>query len=228
MNSRALTPENAALVLIDHQVGIIAWVKSIDIKLLKCNTKVIAKAAKAMNMPTVITTSMEAGANGKLIKEVTRTFPDHPRVQRHGIVNAWDDPKFVQKIEETGRKNLVIAGVTSDVCLIFPVLSALEAGYTVYVLDDASGSISKDSDLTAIRRMSKAGAIISSTQTTVAQLTHDWTGEHGQKVSVVLMKDFLPFHLMRLPFFRMVRMIVDFIFNGKRYQAEFSKEASKS
>lgn len=221
-----LTPENSALLLIDHQEGIVNWVKSIDTKLLKCNTKVISKAAKAMNIPTVITTSMEAGANGKLIKEVSAIFPNHPRYQRQGIVNAWDDAEFLAAVKKTGRKNLIMAGVTTDVCLIFPVLSALEAGYNVYALNDASGSITKDSDLTALDRMQKAGAVISSTQTTLAQLTHDWTGAHGQKVFDVLMKDFLPFHLMRMPFFRKVKMIVDFIFNGKRYEAEFKKQAS--
>lgn len=218
-----LSVGNAALVLIDHQKGIIDWVQSIDNRLLKLNTKVIAKAARSLGIPTVISTSMEAGANGALIPAIVDTFEIHSRVQRHGIVNAWDDPKFVAEIERTGRKCLIMAGVTTDVCLVLPVLSALAAGYQVYVLSDASGSMTKFSDDVALERMARAGAVVTSTQTTVAELTHDWTGANGQKVSKVLMNDFLPFHLMRLPFLRKVRMIFDFILNGKRYQEEFKK-----
>jgi nicotinamidase-related amidase len=219
-----LTAGNSALVLIDHQKGIIDWVRSIDNRLLKLNTKLIAKTAKALAIPTVISTSMETGANGLLIPAVTDSFPGHPRIQRHGIVNAWDDPAFVAQIKGTGRKVLIMAGVTSDVCLVLPVLSALAAGFHVYVLSDASGSITKISDDVALDRMARAGAVVTSTQTTVAELTDDWTSASGQKVSEVLMKDFLPFHLMRLPFLRRMRMLFDFILNGRRYQAEFRRK----
>ena len=222
-NPRTLTVENAALVLIDHQEGIIDWVQSIDNRLLKQNTKVMAKTAKALGIPTVLTTSLEQGSNGKLMKGITDSFAGHPCVQRQGIVNAWDDPRFVAEVQKTGRRTLIMAGVTTDVCLVFPVLSALAAGFTVYVLGDASGSITKMSDDMALERMVRAGAVITSTQTTVAELTHNWNGVHGQKVVGVLLKDFLPFHLMRLPILRRLRMIVDFIFNGKRYEAEFRK-----
>lgn len=218
-----LTNENSVLLLIDHQEGIINWVRSIDRRMLKVNTKIIAKSAKAMNIPVVITTSMEAGANGRLIKEIDAVFPGHPKVKRAGKVNTWDDAEFVSAVEKTGKKNLIMCGVTTDVCLVLPVLSALEAGYNVYALVDASGSWTTDSDKTAIERMSKAGAVITSTQTTVAELTHDWTDPHGQAVFDVLMKDLLPFHLMRMPLFRMIKMAIDFTFNGRRYQREFEK-----
>jgi len=224
---QALHVENAALVLIDHQEGIIDWVQSIDNRLLKQNTLVMAKTAKSLGIPTVLTTSLEEGSNGDLIKGITDSFVGHSRVQREGIVNAWDDPRFVSEVQKTGRKILIMAGVTTDVCLIFPVLSAIAAGYTVYVLADASGSITKMSDDLAIDRMARAGAVITSTQTVVAELTHDWSGDYGQKVVGVLLKDFLPFHLMRLPLLRRLRMIVDFIFNGKRYEAEFRKKPSE-
>jgi len=101
----------------------------------------LAKLGKVFNLPTVLTTSLGQGPNGPFIPEVLSLFPDVPVIDRRGITSAWDDPTFVAGIEKTGRKNLIIAGVTIDVCLAFAAMQAVEAGYIVYGVVDASGAL---------------------------------------------------------------------------------------
>src|SRR2546430_4883876 len=132
---------DAALVLIDHQSGIMQPVHDYSPAEFRNNVIGLAKLGKVFKLPTVLTTSLGQGPNGPFIPEVVSMFPYVPVIDRPGIISAWDDPKFVAAIEKTGRKNLIMAGVTIDVCLAFAAMQAVEAGYNVYGVVDASRAL---------------------------------------------------------------------------------------
>ena len=136
------------------------WVGSIAFEEMKANALGLAKAAKALGMPLVLTSSMEEYAQGPLLAELADIAPEEfaGRIQRQGVVNAFDDKNFADAVKATGRTSLIIAGVTNDVCTVFPTLTALAAGHQVQVVADAGGSPAKIADDIAIRRMDKAGA----------------------------------------------------------------------
>ncbi|MGH3242823.1 MAG: isochorismatase family protein [Spirillospora sp.] len=184
MSLNLYTPESAAVVLIDHQAGTVGWVRSTDQDGLKANAFALAKAAKALDMPLILTTSLEEHAQGPILPEFAEIAPDEyaNRIRRQGVVNAMDDPAFAEAIKETGRRDLVIAGVTNDVCTVYPTLSALQDGYRVQVVADAGGSPSKLADDVALRRMEKAGAGLASTNMILTELAGSWTSPAGQKL----------------------------------------------
>jgi nicotinamidase-related amidase len=188
--TEAFTPENAALLLIDHQVGTMGWVGSIAFEEMKANALALAKAAKALDIPLVLTSSMEEYAQGPLLAELAEIAPAEfaARIQRQGVVNAFDDKNFADAVQATGRTHLIIAGVTNDVCTVYPTLTALAGGHPVQVVADAGGSPSKQADDIAIRRMDKAGATITSTNQLLAELAHNWTTENGSKIINILME----------------------------------------
>ncbi|MGW0710259.1 isochorismatase family protein [Streptomyces sp. NPDC002643] len=189
-SAEAFTPENSALLLIDHQVGTMGWVGSIAFEEMKANALALAKAAKALDMPLVLTSSMEEYAQGPLLSELAEIAPEEfaGRIQRQGVVNAFDDKNFADAVAATGRSHLIIAGVTNDVCTVYPTLTALAAGHPVQVVADAGGSPSKMADDISIRRMDKAGATITSTNQLLAELAHNWTTENGSKIINILME----------------------------------------
>lgn len=175
---------NAAMVLIDHQTGTMGWARSIAFDTLKTNAIMLAKSARIMGMPIVLTSSMEEFVQGPLLAEFAEICPDAfaNRVKRMGIVNAMEDESFAAAVKATGRKNIVIAGVTNDVCTVFPVLTLLEQGYNVQVVADAGGSPSEIADRVSLARMEKAGATIVSTNQVIAELAGDWSTEQGGQV----------------------------------------------
>ncbi|MEV5603538.1 isochorismatase family protein [Streptomyces sp. NPDC052299] len=178
------TPDDAAVLLIDHQVGTIGWVGSADHDELRANTVRLARTVKALGLPVVLTSSMEDQVQGPLIPELEQTLPAEyaARIQRTGAVNAMADPDFATAVENTGRRRLIVAGVTTDVCVVFPVLSALEDGYQVQVVVDAGGSLSPASDEMALRRMERAGAVLTTTRPLLAELAGNWASPAGQAV----------------------------------------------
>lgn len=186
------TPENAAMLLIDHQVGTMGWVGSISFEEMKKNALMLAKTASAVKMPTVLTSSMEEHAQGPLLAELQTILPTEfeNRILRAGIVNAMTDPNFAKAVEATGRKKIIVAGVTNDVCTVYPVLTLLEQGYEVQVVADAGGSPSKIADEMALIRMRDAGAVITSTNQLIAELAQDWSSEHGSKLLGVIVEGF--------------------------------------
>ncbi|NJL20868.1 MAG: isochorismatase family protein [Leptolyngbyaceae cyanobacterium SM1_3_5] len=170
-----LTPENSAMLLIDHQVGTMLFgITDIDPVNLKNNALYLAEVAKLFNLPTILTTSNPNGANGPLFPELLSTLPQAPIVDRV-IINAWNDRNFVAAVEQTGRKKLIMAGVTTDVCLAFPAISAVAAGYDVYAVIDASGTWNMTSQNAAIARMTQAGVKCVNTIAIAAELQKDWT-----------------------------------------------------
>ncbi|MGW6401267.1 isochorismatase family protein [Streptomyces sp. NPDC055134] len=184
------TPDNTAILLIDHQTGTMGWVSSIAFDEMKANALALAKTAKALDIPLVLTSSMEEYAQGPLLAELADIAPEEfaARVQRQGVVNAFDDKNFAAAVKATGRTHLIIAGVTNDVCTVYPTLTALAAGHPVQVVADAGGSPSKAADDIAIRRMDKAGATITSTNQLLAELAQNWTSENGSKIINILME----------------------------------------
>lgn len=188
MHKAVFTPENSAMILIDHQVGTMAWTHSHDINLVKANALKLARIAAALEIPTVITSSMEDMVQGPIISELQEILPQvfANRVKRPGIVNAMHHEGFNRAVKALGRKKLFVAGVTTEICITFPVLQMLEEGYEVQVSADASASYTKYGDDLALRRMEKAGAVITTVDMIVSELAVDWTSPNGQKLVPIL------------------------------------------
>lgn len=188
MHTKAFNPENAAILLIDHQVGTMAWTHSHDINLVKQNTIKLAKIAKALNLPVILTSSMEDQIQGPLIPELQEILPEayEARIKRPGIVNAMHHEGFNEAVKALGRKKLFVAGVTTEICVTFPVLQMLDEGYEVQVSADASASYTQYGDNLALERMRQAGAIITTVDQIISELAIDWTSPNGQKLVGIL------------------------------------------
>jgi nicotinamidase-related amidase len=160
---RALTPENTALILVDHQVGTIGWAGELasdeERNQLKMWVRTIARFAKGAGMPIVLTSSLETETQGPLLPEFETIMPEEfaARIQRQGVINAWDDPAFADAVRATGKKNLLIGGLTTDVCLVPPALSAKEEGFNVVALVDISAATTKLGGLTSLTLLNNAG-----------------------------------------------------------------------
>ena len=188
MHKAAFTPESAAMLLIDHQLGTMGWTHSHDINLVKANALKLARIAKALEMPVVLTASMEDQVQGPLMPELAEILPEafERRVKRPGIVNAMHHEGFNKAVKSTGRKKMFVAGITTEICVVFPVLQMLDEGYEVQVSADASASWSKYGDDLARRRMEKAGAIITTVDQIISELAIDWTSPNGNKLRGIL------------------------------------------
>lgn len=174
-----LTPDNCVVALIDHQTGLMNLVDNVDTTGFKSIVVALAKTAALHEVPVVITTSAESGPNGPFLPEVLELLPDAPLVARQGQIDAWDDPAFVEAIRQTGRTKIVMAGITTDVCVTFAALSALDAGLDVYVVVDASGSMNAAVQDAALVRMAQAGATIGTWFAFACELLSDWRNPAG-------------------------------------------------
>lgn len=173
------TPDNCVFAFIDHQTGLMNLVDNVRPVEFKNIVVGLAQTAKIHNVPSVITTSAEDGPNGPYIPEVLSILPDAPRIPRPGQINAWDNDDFVEAIKKTGRKKIVMSGITTDVCVAFAALSALDAGYEVYVVVDASGSMNADVQNASLMRMADKGAIIGTWFALSCELLSDWRNPAG-------------------------------------------------
>ena len=182
------TPENSALVLIDYQVGTLQLIRNVSSDVSLRNAVMLTKAAEKLGMPIVFTTSQEDHVQGPLAPALQHASPDayKARVKRVGIVNAWADPKFSGAVEATGRKNLVMGDVTTDICLIFPSISAVQLGYSVQAVIDASGSSYEIQEEMSRRRMEHAGVVLTTTNTAIAELVQDWSTPAGMELVKLL------------------------------------------
>ncbi|MBL0869686.1 MAG: isochorismatase family protein [Phycisphaerales bacterium] len=194
MSTTAFRPEDTALLLIDHQIGTMKLIKNIPLETVTRNTIALAKAAKILGMPVLLTTSQEERVQGPLIQQLAELLPDayQRRVRRAGIVNAWNDARFREAVISTGRRNLIMAGVTTDVCLVFPAISAVQEGFRVQAVLDASGSPFNQSEDFSQRRMENAGVILTATNTAIAELAQDWSTPSGGQLIQVLFAEVLP------------------------------------
>ena len=188
------TPADSALLLIDHQTGTMQLIKNLPLDDVKRNTLALAKTANLLNIPVVLTSSQEENLQGPLLPELAHILPDAfaARVKRAGIVNAWDDRNFVAAVEKAGRKNLIMAGVTTDVCLVFTAISAVRVGYKVQAVMDASGSPFDISEEMSRRRMENEGVVLTATNTLMAELAQDWSRPEGGQLLGILFNELLP------------------------------------
>lgn len=194
MTHRRFSAATSALVLIDHQFGTLQLVKTLDVDRVKRHTLALARAASILNMPVVLTSSMEEYIQGPLLPELAKILPDAfaRRVKRAGIVNAWDDPNFKAAVMATQRRQLIMGGITTDVCLVFPALSAVSEGFEVQAVLDISGSPYELSEAAARKRMELAGVQFTATNTVIAELAQDWSTAEGGQLIQILFQDVLP------------------------------------
>jgi nicotinamidase-related amidase len=172
-----LDKNNAAVLLVDHQAGLLSLVRDIDPDRFKNNVLALADLAKYFKLPVILTTSFEDGPNGALVPELKETFPETPFIARPGQINAWDNEDFVKAVKATGKKQLIIAGVVTEVCVAFPALSALEAGFEVFVVTDASGTFNALTRDAAWDRTSAAGAQLMTWFGVACELHRDWRND---------------------------------------------------
>jgi nicotinamidase-related amidase len=182
-NVKLFNLDDTAVILIDHQVGTNTWASTTPLPLLQRNVVILAKFARGTGLPVVLTSSQETNINvqGPLMPELQEALPDAfaARIKRQGVVNAWDDPAFAAACRNTGRKNFVMAGVTTDVCMVSPAISAVEEGFTVKVVCDACGSTNQIAEEMSWRRMEAAGVHLTSTNAIVAELVKNWASPAG-------------------------------------------------
>lgn len=172
-----LDKNNAAVLLVDHQTGLLSLVRDIDPDTFKNSVLALADLAKYFKLPTILTTSFEDGPNGPLVPELKEIFPTAPYIARPGNINAWDNEDFVKAVKATGKKQLIIAGVVTEVCVAFPALSALEEGFEVFVVTDASGTFNAVTRHSAWDRMSAAGAQLMTWFGVACELHRDWRND---------------------------------------------------
>lgn len=182
-----LRPEDSVLVLIDHQPFQLANLNSHEPQMVINNTAALAKAAKAFGVPTVLTTVL-AERGGLLFPQITEVFPGQEIIDRT-LINTWQDPKVVDVVKATGRKQLIIAGLWTEVCVAMPAIQALGEGWDVTVVTDASGGVSVESHAVAIQRMIAAGANMMTWMAVAAEWQRDWARlDTAAKVTEVLVQ----------------------------------------
>lgn len=172
-NLEMLTPQNSAITLIDYQPAMYQGVQSHDRSVTFHNVQILAKAAKLFGIPTVISTVAKDSFSGPFMPEVTDVFPDQAVIDRTSI-NAWLDPNFQKAIKATGRKKIVVAGLWTEACVMFPSLELLREGFEVYVPADACGDVSPEAHTRAMDRLVQAGAVPITSLQYVFELQQDW------------------------------------------------------
>lgn len=187
-----IDPDDAVLLLIDHQSGLFQLVKDLDLLELRHNVIALAKASRLAKIPTFTTASVPDGPNGPLIPEIHEANPEAVYIPRTGQVNAWDNPKWVEAIEKTGRKTLIIAGTLTSVCMAFPTLSALAAGYKVFNVIDASGNWSKMATDVTLARVVQAGAVPLDTFAALAELMSTWNRPDAMEFAAIMSDHIVP------------------------------------
>jgi nicotinamidase-related amidase len=169
-----LDPTDVLLLLLDHQAGLFQTVKDIGVAELRANTTMLAKLASLVKLPVITTASEPNGPNGPLMPEIQEAAPHAVFVPRRGEVNAWDNQLFAKTVRETGKKTLIMAGVWTSVCVMFPALDAKAAGYKVYAVIDASGDPSEMASRTTVARFIQAGIIPTSANAVLCEVHRTW------------------------------------------------------
>lgn len=168
-----LTPTDHTLLLVDHQPQMAFATASIDVALLRANTALVASAARDFRVPTILTTVAEKSFSGPIFSEIKAAFPDAPVYDRT-TMNAWEDAQVTDAVNRAGKSRIVIAGLWTSVCIVGPVLSALDQGFEVFVITDASGDVSAEAHERAVQRMVQAGARPMTSMQYLLELQRDW------------------------------------------------------
>lgn len=174
-----LTSDNCAMALIDYQPQMLFGVGGgIDRQQLINNALLLAKGAKLFDVPTILTTVETTSFSGYMWPQLLDVFPEQEPIERTGM-NSWDTEAFRDAIKATGKKNIIVAGLWTEVCITWPTLNMLDAGYNVYVVEDACGATSQAAHEAALSRMAQAGAVRMTTVATVLEFQRDWANrEH--------------------------------------------------
>lgn len=170
---RLLTPDNCVLLLIDHQPQMAFATHSIDGQALVNNVTGLAKSAKVFGVPTILTTVAAESFSGPIFPTIQAVFPQYKPIDRT-TMNSWEDPKVVEAVRKTGRKKIVMAALWTEVCLTTAALSAMDEGYEVYIVTDASGGVTAEAHETSIQRMIQAGAVPMTWLQVLLEWQRDW------------------------------------------------------
>ena len=185
-NKWMIDPKDAVMLLVDHQSGLFQLVKDIDLPKLRANAAALSKVAHLAKLPTFTTASVPDGPNGPLIPEIHGNNPDAVYIPRTGQINAWDNPKWVEAIEKTGRKTLIIAGTLTSVCMAFPTLSAVATGYKVFNVVDASGNWSSMATEITLARVVQAGARPIDTLAVLSEIMGTWNRADAMEYAAIM------------------------------------------
>lgn len=187
--------EDSIMLLIDHQTGTLQWCANRPQEMIISRTVALARIAKALGIPVVLTSSMEDHAQGLLLPEIQQILPEEyaNRIQRVGITNAWNDENFQKAVKEAAgdRKNVIMAGLTHDVCIVYPSRSMVEEGYDVQVVIDAGGSPTQIADDVAQQTWEKAGVRTTTINQLVADLIDSWATEDGEKIITIVYEEIM-------------------------------------
>jgi nicotinamidase-related amidase len=191
-NKWMIDPADAVMLLIDHQSGLFQLVKDLDLPTLRNNVIALAKVSRLARIPTFTTASVPDGPNGPLIPEIHQCNPDAVYIPRTGQINAWDNPRWVEAIQKTGRRTLLMAGTLTSVCMAFPALSAVEAGYKVFCIIDASGNWSRMATDLTLARVVQAGAMPIDTFAVLAELQSTWNRPDAMEFAAIFADHIIP------------------------------------
>ncbi len=180
-----LDPSDTVILLLDHQSGLFQTVKDVSIAELRSNVVMLAKLASLMKIPVITTASEPNGTNGPLMPDIHQSAPHAVYVARKGEVNAWDNEDFVRTVQSTGKKTLIIAGVWTSVCVMFPALDAKLAGYKVYAVMDASGDPSEMASRTSLARFVQGGIIPTTTNAVLSEVHRTWNRPEAAEIGAL-------------------------------------------
>lgn len=192
----AINPNDVAMLLIDHQSGLFQTVGDMPMPELRLRAAALAKMATLANIPVITTASVPQGPNGPLIPEIHDNAPHAKYVARKGEINAWDNPDFVAAVKATGKKQLIIAGTITSVCMAFPSISAVNAGYQVFAVVDASGTYSKMAQEITLARVVQAGVVPMDTAAVASELQGTWNREDAMEWASIYTKIFPAYQLL--------------------------------
>lgn len=178
-----LDPSDTVILLLDHQAGLFQTVKDVPVADLRRNVVMLAKLASLMKIPVITTASEPNGTNGPLMPEIHQIAPHAVYVPRKGEVNAWDNEDFVRTVRATGKKTLIMAGVWTSVCVMFPALDAKAAGFKVYAIMDASGDPSEMASRTSLARFAQGGVIPTTTNAVLSEVHRTWNRPEAAQIA---------------------------------------------
>lgn len=192
----AIDPDDAVLLLIDHQSGLFQTVGDMPMPELRARAAALARMATLSKLPVITTASVPQGPNGPLIPEIHANAPHARYVARKGEINAWDNPDFVAAVKATGRKTLIIAGTITSVCMAFPAISAVAEGYKVFAVIDASGTYSKMAQEITLARVVQAGVVPMDTAAVASELQKTWNRDDALQWAEIYTRIFPAYQLL--------------------------------
>lgn len=191
-----IDPDNAAMLLIDHQSGLFQTIGDMPFTSVRAHATALAKMATLARIPVITTASVPQGPNGPLIPEIHEAAPHAQYVARKGEINAWDNPEFVAAVKATGRRQLIIAGTITSVCMAFPSIAAVADGYQVFAVIDASGTYSKMAEEITLARVAQAGVVPMDTAAVASEIQRTWNRDDALQWAEVYTNIFPNYQLL--------------------------------